>query len=78
MADTVKDRDGNTWQPFVNQFPQRQLRCVAGPRLGDVAHDPRLHEYAGRSISSRDPAQPASDPWLERLFRSEYRGVSDD
>ncbi len=38
---TLKDTDGNEWAPFVNEFQQRQLRCIAGDRLGEVIHDPR-------------------------------------
>lgn len=67
----IKDKDGNEWQPFQNQFQQRQLRCITGDRVGDVIHDPRLGdgEGAGRSISSRDPVRPARDAWLEGLDR---------
>lgn len=37
----MTDSDGNEWAPFVNEYQQRQLRCVAGAREGDVIHDPR-------------------------------------
>jgi hypothetical protein len=72
MADPLKDRDGNTWQPFVNQFQQRQLHCVAGPRQGNVIHDPRLGEFAGRSISGRDPVRPVRDSFAAGLFVREF------
>jgi hypothetical protein len=61
--------DGNTWEPFVNAYQQRQLRCIAGRRKGDVIHDPRLGEYAGRSVSSRDSVQSVRDLWVDGLFR---------
>jgi hypothetical protein len=71
---TLKDCDGNSWAPFVNQYQQRQLLCVAGPREGDVIHDPRLGRGAGagHSISSRDPVQPARDPRLEGLYSKPF------
>lgn len=34
------DGDGNSWQPFVNNWQQRQLRCVSGPRRGEAIHAP--------------------------------------
>ncbi len=70
-TNTVRDTQGNVWEAFVNQFQQRQLRCVAGARLGEVLHDPRLGSSTagdGRTVSSRDPVRPARDPWLEGLY----------
>lgn len=50
--DTVRDKDGNTWTPFVNEYQQRMLRCVAGLREGEELHDPRLVE--GLTVRARD------------------------
>lgn len=36
------DEHGNAWQPFMNQYQQRALRCVSGPRVGEVQLDTRL------------------------------------
>lgn len=72
--DTLRDKEGNEWQPFTNSYQQRQLRCIAGPREGDVIDDSRLvsEAGAGHSVSSRYPVQPARDPWLEGLFKSGF------
>ena len=78
MSAFVRDTDGNTWEPFINEFQQHQLRCIEGPRLGQIIHDPRLRPYAGRSVSTRDPVRPEPDPWIEGLYRSEFPGLMED
>jgi len=68
---TLKDKDGNTWQPFTNEFQQRQLRCIKGAREGDVIHDPRIGQFVG-GVSTSDPVKPARDPWTESLYAPPY------
>ena len=72
--------DGNTWEPFVNAYQQRQLRCIAGARKGDVIHDPRLGNPAdgGKVISSRDSVPRKHDPWLAGLFAETCRLTGSD
>lgn len=76
----VKDMQGNVWESFVNEFQQRQLKCVSGAREGDVIHDPRLGDGtgAGHTVSTRDPMKPARDPWLDGLNQSEFPGAWDN
>ena len=59
----IIDKDGQEWQPFVNQFQQRMLRNVA---TGEERHDPRLGRVSG-GVSSRDPVRAPRDPWLAQL-----------
>lgn len=66
-AGRLRDKDGNKWASFVNQYQQRMLRCTDGPRKGEEVHDPRLGQGGGQGISTRDPMRPPRDPWREAL-----------
>lgn len=62
-AGRVRDRDGNEWAEIgVNAFQQRQLRCVAGARKGDVILDPRCGPPEPRA-----PYRAPRDPWEAAL-----------
>jgi hypothetical protein len=61
----IRDREGNEYvEAGVNQFQQRQLRCVSGPRKGEMILDPRC----GAPPESRTPYErPITDPWLRAI-----------
>ena len=51
----MRDTDGNLWQEAgVNEFEQRMLECIEGPRKGEEMHDPRMDRPEIREEKSRD------------------------
>lgn len=64
-----RDTDGNVWEPFLNKLQQRQLRCIAGERLGEVIHDPRL----GPPPEQQRPAErEENEAWYAAMRKSEF------
>lgn len=59
----LTDADGNTWAPFENQFQQRKLMCIAGPRKGEEKDDASVERPAA-------PRRPRA--WRVTDDESEY------
>jgi len=62
----IEDRDGNLWIPFMNEYSQRKLRCIAGAREGKTVDDPRLDKSVGISTGDH-PMRPARDDWQDAI-----------
>src|SRR5262245_21955917 len=43
MPYQFQDRDGNTFECFVNEWSQRKARCIEGSRKGAVIDDPNTY-----------------------------------
>lgn len=67
-APRIPDNHGNEWIAIApNEFQQRQLQCVSGPRTGDIILDPRCGPP-----EPRPPYKPPMDPWLRGLYKSDF------
>jgi len=60
----MKDKDGNEWSSFTNQWQQKMWRCVAGLRKGDEIHDGYLMLPPDNKTSDED--------WRAELLRKHF------
>jgi hypothetical protein len=61
----INDAQGNVWEEAgENRSQQRLLRCIEGPRAGEIILDPR----AEGPPPSQKPARKRMDSFIEALY----------
>lgn len=63
--EVFRDESGCLWRPFVNQYRQRKLACVAGPRAGEETDDWRFFTIR----PPEDPRRPVGGYDDSEFFR---------